>query len=301
MPGPSILDNCNFFDISNFSLTELSNDLNANQRISFPKYDYDNDNKKMNFIFKTNLIKITAYGIPPLNQNYYPTDKHRNFIKIPHDPTQTSCNELFALLGKIDTYMTTAETKQTLFGNNAHKYRYNPLIKTPHQQEDEDGNVVGYQKFNYCKVNFCTDHNTGNLKTSAFRKKNNGDVQLFENMKTVSDLNEYLRWSSTARFAITINKMWANKKPIGSQSIDYGLTLKCLQTVIIEPEPVYNNQYFEKNFIFDDDFDDGETGIIEVEEEQESEPKIFSSQFKNNKYIKNKKLQQGKKEYNIDI
>jgi len=260
MSGPLILDDCDLFDISKFSFTDSVKGENNEQLTYFAQYNYGNHTSQV--IFKTDPIKITKYGIPPIG-HYIKQDKDRNYILIPHDPSQSSCNKLFNMLAKLDEFMVNPETKKKLFGNKADKFKYVPLIKTPQDPdyEDEDEDIYKKKtmhnkitKLNYCKVKFLNDYVTKNLTTSVFKKAYNGDAKLIENIKTVTDLNNYLYWGSVARFAIIVTRIWANKiAHPGSVRKEYGITLKCLQIEVAEPVPVYNNKYFEKNYIFGPD------------------------------------------------
>lgn len=277
MPGTQILNNCNSFDINKFNLTEAINNITSPQLIAFPKYNYNDEYANAKLIIKTGEIKITTYGIPTINGKYIMNDSDRNYIKIPHDPSQVSCNELFDMLEKIDIYMSKEETKKKIFGDNmSNMYQYVPLIKRQHILDDEDEDIGGYKKLksDFCTVKFFKDNSTGNLKTSLFQKKYNGNVHLL-NITSVSDVNEYLHYGSVARFAITITKMWAQKTAAQKGMLkQYGLILKCLQIVVNEPKPVYNNnnKYFENNYIFDDK--------DEYKVENENEDDIYKKKYK---------------------
>jgi len=268
MPGLLIIDDCSTFDITRFSVTDILPPNGGSQRVSLPEYSYGN-NIKSKFVFKTKPIKITRFGIPPLHPNFYPDDSRRGLIKIPHDLMQPACNELFEMLEKIDAFMSNNNTKAKLFGAQAHKYEYVPIIKHPaiNEEDEEDNNKKqnANVQLNFCTVKFFNDFITKDLTTSVFLKKADGAVQQLENIKTVTDLTQYLHWGSVVRLAITAHKVWINKVPVPGKPVkDYGITLKCLQIEITEPEPVYNSKYFEKNYIFGSKGSGYQAKVVEI-------------------------------------
>ena len=76
-------------------------------------------------------IQITSHGIPNLNDEYYPTDGHREFINIPLDLTQDSCIELKKLLSRLDEYFKSDSFKTRIFGTRKiNDYMYVPIVRS---------------------------------------------------------------------------------------------------------------------------------------------------------------------------
>lgn len=238
---PKIIS-CKLFDINKLSFTEFTEyEGTPAIKTSFPKYEYTQNNSN-NLIFETDLIKFTQYGIPCLNKHIYKTDKDRRLIKIPYDPLQPACVELFQMLKMIDDYM--INKKQNLFGNKAPQYKYIPLIKTPENNNDDDDDDdknpkhKKIKKNDYCIVKFITNYESGELITAVFEKKDKFNP-IHLDIKTITDLAQHLTWNSSARFIITVNKIWCEKysKKKGEPK-DYGVVLKCYQVEIV---PQQNN------------------------------------------------------------
>ena len=124
---------CGSFDIGRFSVTDMiDSKYIPKQKISYPMYSYPKGDSQL--IFETDPIKFVQYGIPLLG-DYYKTDKDRNFFKIPCDPEQKACINLFKMLEKIDGFM--VKNKKELFGKLADKYTYVPLVKKPYDNDDD--------------------------------------------------------------------------------------------------------------------------------------------------------------------
>ena len=70
-------------------------------------------------------------------------------------------------------------------------------------------------------------------------------INFLINIKSVTDITKYLRWCCTARFIITIDKIWISGK-------EYGVSLRCLQIEVISQNarffPV--KKYIETNYMF---------------------------------------------------
>jgi hypothetical protein len=102
-------------------------------------------------------------------------------------------------------------------------------------------------------VKFSTNLETGELTTEILKR---GEPYPFDEVKTVTDLTYHLRFQSTARFVIAVNKVWADKIPPSKYGPRYyGVTLKCLQIDITNdpPERYLESaiKYLRKNCIFE--------------------------------------------------
>ncbi len=74
-------------------------------------------------------IRLTSYGIPPIDEKYTPIDEQRKFIRIPLDPKQMACKDLADHLEIMDKYLNSEDAKTKLFGPVANEYIYVPCIR----------------------------------------------------------------------------------------------------------------------------------------------------------------------------
>ena len=95
---------CTKFDINNFTVTDLDLDskIKSTQFMSYPHYKTGNK-KEGQMVFKTDWIDLTQYGLASIGK-FCKSDDDRNFLKIPLDPSQQSCQELRQMLEQIDDY-----------------------------------------------------------------------------------------------------------------------------------------------------------------------------------------------------
>jgi len=224
-------------NISNVCVSKLI--TSPPQSIAFIKY-----NKKQLLTVKTEPIRITSYGIPQLDKNgahFYPMDKQRHFIKIPLDPDQNSCIKLKKLLQKMDEYFGSKQFRKILFGTKYFdKYQYQLSVRTKqaypdsddYDSDDDDSPPSKNKKIypDYCKVVFMGDRNQMNISTILTRYNKNIPV------RTVTDMEQYVKWGSTYTFCIHIYKIWANTSPVhGATKKLYGLGLKMKEIIISQP------------------------------------------------------------------
>ena len=241
---------CKDFDASKLTFSELDmqkKDIySINQCVCFAYYEYFPEFKNK-FLFKTNPIKLKQYGIPYVNEKtmqFIKSDKDREYFKLPYDKSQSSCNDLFKMLSDIDARV--LELQPMIFGTNAHKYKYVPLVR--HPDKDEDYDYVA-QKMDFCKIKFEVDYYSKNITTGIFVNENGKSI-LRHDTQTVSDIVTILRRNSEARFIITISKLWAEKIPkIKGEPKDFGLTLKCKQLEVYDKPK--NSIDFPKTSYFD--------------------------------------------------
>jgi hypothetical protein len=254
---------CSEFNITKFSFSEVDTSdpkpgdkkpVNKTQYVCFPRYNYGSKEKEnsQQFYFKTKPIKMVQYGIPKLNPDYCKDDSKRGFFKIPYDPEQPACVELFTMFEKIDAFM--AKSKDKLFANEklkkfAAKYKYSSIVKTPEINPDapttgKDGKEFK-PRMKYAKVKLATEYPNGELATTVFIRENGIPTPL-EGVSTITELLEYFNWNSTDQFVISCNKIWLNKSGDEDGIRKYGVGFKCPQLEIIERQAANAKQTFEK-------------------------------------------------------
>ena len=243
--GPPMIIECEKVATNNVTFTELDtkNERSANQSLCYPNYEYLPGVKK-NFIFKTGAIKLTQYGIPQMTdktKKWIKSDQDREHFRLPHDPTQPTSVALFKMLSALDKHV--LQNQANIFGANAAKYKYIPLVKEPAEaevdenEEGEDKKKPKYDRFQFCKVKFDTDFGDNRkLTTAIFLREAETGKPLLQEVNSVTEAEEHLPWGSTARFVIMANKLWAAKqtKTKGKGELkEFGLTMKCLQLEVI--------------------------------------------------------------------
>lgn len=218
---------CNLFADNKFHIPEKFIDGKFS-KIGYPKYIYNGINEK--FLFETGPIKLVQYGISNLGK-YIEHDRYRRYINLPYDANQQSCTDLFNILEKIDKLI--ENNKNKMFGAEAHKYKYMPLIK-------KNINI----KLPYCKASFNTNLDTEYITTQVLKRDINGKLYYLDDIKTVTNMASQLMLGCTCKFIIKIRKMWIEKtKPYifnySQEHLGYGLSLGCEQVEIIYDSPDY--------------------------------------------------------------
>lgn len=234
---------CGSFEKDKLLCTRIEeNERAKNQYMSYLRYK-SNTGAESNFLFSTDEIKLTQYGIPRLtkeNEQYYPNDRDRCFIKVPFDPSQDGCNKLRQHCYDVDAAIDNSQMRLTIFGEKriADNYQYLPIVKKPVVLGDmlisAKKKPVQEQKerFEYCKIKFDVDFDTGFIKTAVFKKDPDTGEITRERVKTISDLEEIVRYGSTIRMIVLVNKLWASKAPV-SGSYKFGVSLKVVQMEVV--------------------------------------------------------------------
>jgi len=307
----SHIKNINDLDINKISIE----DINTNQSISMHKlkmlkYEYSPDNIKQ-ITFVTKPIKFTQYGIAKICM-YHPDDKTRTYFKIPHDSNQQNSVELFNKLKEIDDYI--ISKKDEMFGTNNEKYVYIPLVKNT-SQEYEDDFGLHPKKTNWlpsCKVAFKLNHDVAynddnKINTKVFVKDGDNYKEI-DNITTASDMEKYVGWNTTARFAIKISKLWIEKVGHGHTKEKYfGLKLVCFQIESINENTIDENNKVNKikskyvnaaEYYFDDYYD--YDCIEECDRyENDNDEDDINCDIKNENIVE--KLKEMKKRYAVNI
>jgi len=260
-----------------FTKIDLANER-SQQGISYPRYKYPKMDKESNLVYTTGEIKLTQYGLPSLKANMknvkmkgwtgYENDKARGFIKVPIDPEQESCTEVAETLSAIDDVATDEKTKVSIFETSAKAklFAYQPIIREPQEEEavDEENDTKAKSgektekkpKFKYFKVKLDREYGTDEILTKVFVKRKTDDgFELSQvNVKTETELEEYLTWGSTIRMIVLVNKLWADAtKKTGATSKMYGITQKVIQLEIQPKETTGSVRSDLSSYAFDDD------------------------------------------------
>lgn len=257
----------------NFKRCDIS-ELNKTgiQPIAYVNYEDPDLNTQVKLIGQTEKIIMVSHGIPPLDKPdapkpFYPTDDKRAFIKVPLDNEQKSCNNLRKHLEKGDNYFGSNTVKKKLFGKNADKYVYSPMIKSPappeNPKKDKNGNEYPIYDFVKMKLNYIKEKNLNKTVLKKVVDKKKVTVEA----KTVTEVANEISYRSEAKFLFYYCKIWANTTPpLGSKLIPYGV---CLKAMKIEYTPSAKNGINVDEIDFDSD-DDDEDEVDEVETKKSS-------------------------------
>lgn len=241
-------------------------DKKAAQQMCWPKYEYP-DKTVASPVIISGDIKIFRGGIPKYSESdrYY-SDRDswkRAWFYLPHDPSNPASVELFNSIKQIDDYMhreinELKNVNNVLTYNNSKGesrkfkgYTYRRMISTAKKpktldlddDDDDENNTKNTRQFipyERIKVKLSTvyDEKLGpndnkEINTQVYLKDNEEP----EEVTTVSDVERYLTWNCTARFALMPNKVWIQM----SDEQNCGISIKCIQMCIYD-QPEYNKQ-----------------------------------------------------------
>ena len=139
------------------------------------------DNSKL--LAQTPKFITETYGIPR-DGVFYTTGKSRSFYKLPlchgrkQHPEDVDCseiNEFYAKLKELDAYFGSDEFKRTIFGDkNINKYEYQPIVREPTINEDDNGEGEAAYKPPYIRLKVDTGNTTDRPSIKLYNKSENG-------------------------------------------------------------------------------------------------------------------------------
>lgn len=248
---------CSDVNMANFSLSEIDtkNDRSKTQFICYPRYS-TKGNDSSNFSIQTDVIQMTDYGIPRLDDQYCPTDEKRDFFKIPLDPNQPACMKLREVCIGLDEYAENnkesilKEFLKKAVGQKAREklmeeFKYVPIVRTPQATDellldDSSQKKDKSQKPEFIKVKLNTEFGVDKqkIKTLVFAWTGESDIDLKKakgnivekKVTNATELLEYFNYKCHAVFIIMANKLYISKaKKDGFRT--FGFTLKCMQLI----------------------------------------------------------------------
>jgi|SRR5271154_653492 len=177
-------------------------------------------------------IKITSYGIPPIDKKYISTDEHRKFISIPLDPKQRACRDLANHLEIMDKYLGSDDVKKKLFDLAANNYIYVPCIRKKI-----------YKKSSYC--DYCK------MKLNVPTIIKNSQTNEHIDAKTIMDIAEHVRFLSIITCTFTYGNIFTITVPNIHYTYTYGISLYMDEITIGESihkyiPPIYSLNQFKQ-------------------------------------------------------
>lgn len=221
-------------------------------------------------------MKLYTYGIPSLGE-YYADDSQRSFVKVALDFEDKEVKKMVDEFKKLDEELGSDEFMQKAFGKKASKYKYQPVIRIP--EEDDEGNV----KAPYMKLKLDTSWPDGNVLTQLFKSElvDGKRVRDKVEVSTVTEVAKHLSYMTKYRPVFRPVKMWGHNSKMPKP--EYGVVFKLLKA---EFEPNSNGSSSYQDYLDGDAFIDDEDEEVETTDPVKSEPEtVFTTTKKNSKAV----------------
>jgi hypothetical protein len=239
---------------------------------------------------------IESGGVPKIGE-YFPDDNSRSFVKIPLNISIPLVKECCDKLILIDEYFGSEKFKEEKLGAiKAKKYIYQPIVRFPLDNDDEDTNKNKKyikSKHPYIKVKIDTNYEDTSVKTIVYNSildplDNKKRIRKkIENIITIDNFSEHVCFNNNIRPIVKPFKMWFLASNIKDPK--YGISLKMIK-VEVEPSPKIVNEiknYLENDDTFLESDDENEIKVekqIEIKVEKQIE--LSSSSHNNPKLVK---------------
>ena len=209
----------NDVDVNLFNIEHLEDSTTvSSQKIAW--INYGTNRGKLNI--QTPVFVTETYGIPREGV-YYPTDRSRAFFKLPfcHGRARHSdemdylaMEKFYNKLAELDGYFGSDEFKLRLFGDKmASKYEYQPIVRHPEHDEEEDVNdmsstkaVKEYYRPPYAKVKLPMNDSETPLFRLLDKKDDDGTTQEIP-LNNFSDVTKHVLYMTKHRMIIEVQKL----------------------------------------------------------------------------------------------
>jgi hypothetical protein len=239
------------FESERLTFTTLEeNERSKGQKIAYPRYNHPSLGEGQPLLLQGPWMTMFAYGVPTLGE-FYKEDKDRAFVKVPLDINNPEIVKMIGEFKKIDEVLGADSYKKENFGKYDKKYTYQPIVRFPLADEDEE-----VSKPPYMKLKLDLTWPEGNVKTEVFNS------ELLENGKrerkklevdTVTEFANKMSYMCKFRGVFRPVKMWAHQSKMKDPG--YGLVFKLIK-VEVEPNSNANsayNDYLQGDVFVDDD------------------------------------------------
>lgn len=264
----------NNLDVSKIIFNKLEDNPRVkSQKVGYIRYKSSDDSDEISLKIQSPEIDAEAYGIPREGP-YYPDAKSRSFYKFPfcHERKKfedtvnyDAIEQFYNKLIEIDEYCNTDEFRKIHFGEkNCNKFSYQPLVRIPENDEDEQQilNKNGEPLYRppYTKIKLDLeyssdpDNQTNKPTFSIFEKDKDGKRTKIE-LNTFDDVINIIRYRSKLRFIISFSKLYAMKTASGTEKKKYGITLKATHIEIQKKDSI-NKMKIDEDAFVDSDTDD---------------------------------------------
>ena len=241
-------------DVSLFHIGRMEDSTNvSSQKIAW--INYDTNKGKLNI--QTPVFVTETYGIPREGV-YYPTDRSRAFFKLPfcherarHTDEMDYCamEKFYNKLVELDKYFGSDELKLQLFGDKmASKYEYQPILRHPERDEEEEVNdmsstkaVKDYYRPPYAKIKLPLNDSETPLFRLINKRDEDGTAQEIP-LNSFDDVTKHMRYQTKHRMIIEVQKLYAMKTNSGGDKRKYGVTVRLVAAECSNRAEVTNNK-----------------------------------------------------------
>ena len=248
------------FDVTQLSFTDLAeNDRSKSQLIAYPRYGKTGQA----LMLQAPWIKLDDYGVPRMSE-YIKSDADRAKLKIPLNSEHPESQSFHDKLVELDNYLGSQEMKDKFFGKKAAKYKYIPIVRSPLEEDEEDETKKKSKRTRpyppYLKPKVDTTWPETKIKSKIFKSTLNENGKrdrtanvvpvlddegknvvdedgnlTYRPIESVTEYAEFVTYQSNVRAIISPVKLWAQKKPSGTDPMmQYGLMFKIIK---MEVEP----------------------------------------------------------------
>ena len=244
----------NDVDVNLFNIEHLEDSTTvSSQKIAW--INYGTNRGKLNI--QTPVFVTETYGIPREGV-YYPTDRSRAFFKLPFchgrarhsdDMDYIAMEKFYNKLAELDKHFGSEEFKLRLFGDKmAGKYEYQPIVRHPEQDEEEDVNdmsstkaVKEYYRPPYAKIKLPMNDSETPLFRLLDKKDDDGTTQEIP-LNNFSDVTKHVRYMTKHRMIIEVQKLYALKTASGGDKRKYGVTVRLVAVECTNRAEAANNK-----------------------------------------------------------
>ena len=265
------------FDAERLTFTDLEeNERSKGQLIAYPRYNHPTLGEDKPLFIQGPWMKLFTYGIPSLGE-YYADDSQRGFVKVALDFSDPEVKKMVDEFIKLDEELGSDEFMQKAFGKKASKYKYQPVIRIP--EEDDEGNT----KSPYMKLKLDTSWPDGNVLTQLFKSELVDGKRVREKVEvsTVTEVAKHLSYMTKYRPVFRPVKMWGHNSKMPKP--EYGVVFKLLKA---EFEPNSNGSSSYQDYLDGDAFIDDDDDEVETTDPVKSEPEtVFTTTKKSSKAV----------------
>jgi len=268
------------FDVNNLTFTKVEeNNRSKGQLIAYPRYDPTNTGKEGALFLQSPWIKLFTYGVPRLGE-YYKTDADRSHLRVPFDLSIPEVAAFVAKMKEIDEKFGSPEMMEIMLGKKAKKYKYQSVFRegqdqTTNESDDDDDDDEKETKVKdsaprppYMKIKLDMSWPDNDVKTQVFNSvldpTSNKRVRTkIENIKSIDDFANVVRYLSNVRLMFRPVKFWAHQ--LTKKDPQCGIVFKLLK-VEVEPNKSSNSMYkqiYENDNFIDDDDDEPLPKLVE--------------------------------------
>jgi hypothetical protein len=255
------------FDVKSLFFTKLEeNSRSKGQLIAYPRYKNNKTGTEGDIIIQSPFIHIDNYGVPQEGE-YYETDAKRSHLRVPLDSSKPEIEQFIEKIKQLDDHFSSPETMELMIGKKYKKYKYQPIFREGTEQnndDDDDNNGTEDKKKNkppYMKVKLDTTWPENIIKTQVYNsilnpETNKRDRSIVNNIQTINDFANVVRYKSNVRLMFRPMKYWAHN--ISKKDPLCGIVFKLLK-IEVEPPPkvgATSKQVYETDNFIDSDNDD---------------------------------------------